>query len=249
MESKNTERYEILRQLAVSGTGGAELSELTKVALEDTAELVGLSAAAIYLWNESKQTHLSVLHSESDASHKRLISLEEELLVNLRNEKQIVSAYLSFGGEAPMQSFMLPLHNGAITFGAVIGILEGAGRLVTEDLFFDALSAVLSLTIASREVGLSKDLIDRERLSAVQETAVTVNHEINNPLTAILGNIQLLLLKRQDLDADLITKLKIVEASALKIKDVTQRLLRLTSVRSTEYTEGTRMLDLSGDES
>ena len=249
MESKNTDRYEILRHLAVSGTQGAEISQLANLALRETANLVGLSAAAIYLWDKSNQTQLQALHSTSEASHQRLVLLEEDLLSNLRRERQIVTAYLTFGGETPMQSFMLPLQNGPKVFGAVIGILEGNGRLVGEDLFFDALSAVLSLTIASREAGLPKDLLDRERLGAVQETAVTVNHEINNPLTAILGNIQLLLLKRQDLDAELVNKLKIVEASALKIKDVTQRLLKLTSVRSIEYTEGTSMLDLSDDES
>ena len=79
------------------------------------------------------------------------------------------------------------------------------------------------------------------------QTAVTVNHEINNPLTAILGNIQLLLMKRKDLDDELVSKLKTVEEAALKIKDVTQRLLRVTSARSIDYAEGTSMLDISDD--
>lgn len=76
---------------------------------------------------------------------------------------------------------------------------------------------------------------------------MTVNHEINNPLTAILGNVQLLLMSRKDLDEDPVTKLKTIEISAMKIKDVTQRLLRLTSARSVDYTEGTSMLDLSDE--
>ena len=32
----------------------------------------------------------------------------------------------------------------------------------------------------------------------------------------------------------------------MKIKDVTQRLLRVSSARTVEYSEGTNMLDLSG---
>ena len=90
-------------------------------------------------------------------------------------------------------------------------------------------------------------MINKERTAAVVETAVTVNHEINNPLTAILGNIQLLLLKHDNLDSGLRDKLKVVEESALKIRDVTQKLLRLTTPRSVHYSEGANMLDLSDD--
>ena len=64
-------------------------------------------------------------------------------------------------------------------------------------------------------------------------------------LTAILGNVQLLLMNNKNLDDELKAKLKTVEKSALKIKDVVQRLLNVSSPRSVEYTEGTNMLDLS----
>jgi hypothetical protein len=40
----------------------------------------------------------------------------------------------------------------------------------------------------------------------------------------------------------------VVEESALKIKDVTQKLLKLTHVRSVEYSEGSTMLDLGDKE-
>ncbi|MCH9024717.1 MAG: hypothetical protein IH931_05215, partial [candidate division Zixibacteria bacterium] len=69
-----------------------------------------------------------------------------------------------------------------------------------------------------------------------------------NPLTAILGNVQLLLAKQENLNPDTISKLKVVEASALKIKDVTQKLLKLTHSRTVEYTDGASMLDLSEGE-
>ncbi len=77
---------------------------------------------------------------------------------------------------------------------------------------------------------------------------MTVNHEVNNPLTAILGNVQLLLLKRDDLDDELKDKLRIIEVSAMKIKDVTQRLMRMTTPRSVEYSDGTKMVDINDEE-
>ena len=95
----------------------------------------------------------------------------------------------------------------------------------------------------------TQEQIEAERLGAIIETAVTVNHEINNPLTAILGNIQLLLMKKEDLDEETARKLRVVEQSALKIRDVTQRLLKITSAKSVTYVEGTSMLHLPEDES
>ena len=158
---------------------------------------------------------------------------------------------MSFGGEPPLQTFTMPIRHADAILGAVIGIQEGDQRLVSEDLFLEAISAALSLYMVADKAqhgkALSKELIAKERLAAVQQTAVTVNHEINNPLTAILGNVQLLLMKKKDLDPELIAKLKTVEEAALKIKDVTQKLLRVTSARSVEYAEGTSMLDLSDD--
>ena len=96
--------------------------------------------------------------------------------------------------------------------------------------------------------GIATEILDKERLAAIVETAVTVNHEINNPLTAILGNVQLLLMHAENLDENTRQKLQVVEKSAFKIRDVTQRLLRITSVRSVEYVDGTNMLQLPDEE-
>ncbi len=251
MDNKDLDRFDILRQLAVAGSQGESLRPAAEQALKQSCALVGLSAAALYLWNDQHQVSLEISHAQSEDSRKRLSTLEAELFAVLRERRQLVSAYMSFGGEQPYQSFTLPLRHGDKVFGAVIGLAAGSVRLVGEDLFLEALSAAMSLNALvdglARDVTLARDVIDKERLGAIIEIAVTVNHEVNNPLTAILGNVQLLLLKRNDLDPELQTKLKTIEVSAMKIKDVTQKLLRLTSARSVKYTEGTSMLDLSDE--
>lgn len=252
MDKTSTDRFEILRRLALAGSRGENLTETSERALSLAAGLVGLSAAALFLWDDDFKVTVTVTHAESDLSRQRLVSLEEELFGSLRKDQNLVSAYMSFGGKTPYHSFTLPLQHGSKVFGAVIGLQEGKRTIISEDDFLEALSALLALTYAAEGIGkenvLAKETLDKERLSAIVETAVAVNHEVNNPLTAILGNVQLLLLKRDDLDKDLAAKLKTIEASALKIKDVTQRLMRITSPRSVEYSEGTKMLDLSSDE-
>ncbi|RME28174.1 MAG: hypothetical protein D6800_04200, partial [Candidatus Zixiibacteriota bacterium] len=232
MTSKETARFEVLRQLAVMATRGEEIRPAAERALAQTVKLAGLSAASLYLWDKEWVVNLAVTHSESENAGQRLGQLEEDLFRALRRERQLVSAYLSFGGEAPYQTFTLPLQYRDTVFGALIGIQEGGEKLLNEDTFLEALSATIALQIAAAGAGTAgaamQDVVDRERLAAILETAVTVNHEINNPLTAILGNVQLLLMHRKDLDEDLAGKLKTIEASALRIRDITQRLLNLT---------------------
>lgn len=252
MDDRAQNRFDILRQLAVAGYRGEDFRPTAEMALRQAADLVGLQAAALYLWDDSKAITLAVSHSDSIQAQETLASLEETLFAGLRRDRQLLAAYMSFGGNPPLQTFTLPIRFGESMLGAVIGIQEGDQRLVSEDLFLEAICAAMSLYIVAGQAGqgktISAEVIAKERLGAVMQTAVTVNHEINNPLTAILGNIQLLLMKRKDLDEELTNKLKTVEEAALKIKDVTQRLLKVTSARAVDYAEGTSMLDISDDD-
>lgn len=246
-------RFDILRRLLLACSRDADLKAVIENALKEAASYVGLTAASVVLWNDEDKPTLSVSHATTNSARHYLQSLEEDLFSSLRRNRHLTTAYMSFEGDVAYHSFTHPLRRGKQILGAVIGLQEGERRLVGEDLFLEAFSALLGLAYSTRgdesSGKISRDTIERERLGAIIETAVTVNHEINNPLTAILGNIQLILHKRNDLDDDTIKKLTIVEQSALKIKDVTQRLLRVTSPRSVKYTDGTNMLDLSDDKS
>ena len=187
MDDMNIDRYEILRELALAGTGKKGLTQAARTALRQAADLVGLQAAAMYLWDESMQVNLAVSHAATDSTRERLISLEEDLFRSLRQDQQVLSAYITFGGETPLHSFTLPLRHGDRIFGAIIGIQEGDRTLVSEDAFLEALSAVLSLSALADGIGKDDsptgEEVEQARLTAVTETAVTVNHEINNHLT------------------------------------------------------------------
>jgi len=250
MTNRPTEHYEVFRQIAMLAGKGTALNEVATAALRQASDLVGLAAASLVVWKEGGEISLSVTHAESELSSARLQEMERELFRTLRTQKKLSRAWLSFDTDPPTHSFTVPLVFNKKTFGAVIGLLIGETSPIAENGFVDALSAFLGLYVAAVEAstGGGAELIEQEKLQAVLQTAVTVNHEVNNPLTAILGNAQLLLMKRTDLDDELRAKLKTIEASALKIRDVTQKLLRLRKVRSIEYTEGTSMLDLSDDE-
>ena len=252
MNDNEQAKYEILRRLALAGASGQEIRQTASDALKLASDLVGLNAAAMHLWNEKGEVSLSVVQAADESHRARLDALEEDLLVNLRKERQLSSAYLSFAGNPPHHIFTLPIQHDGKTFGAVIGLQEGERTVVGEDVFLETLSASIALNVlasgAGPQSGIATEILDKERLAAIVETAVTVNHEINNPLTAILGNVQLLLMHAENLDENTRQKLKVVEKSAFKIRDVTQRLLRITSVRSVEYVDGTNMLQLPDEE-
>ncbi len=252
MANSPNDRLQLLSRLARESASQADVTAAVQAALEMTGQLVGLQAASLFLWDADRSPRLSVSFADSDHARDRLANLENELFDKMRRERRLASAFLSFSGEPAYHTFTLPLQMGTDSFGAVIGYQEGAQSIVSENDFLSTLTALLSLTYAARGEGKAavpdSREIDKARLSAIIETAVTVNHEVNNPLTAILGNVQLLLMKRPDLDDDLKQKLRTMEQSAMKIRDVTQRLLKLTSARSVAYNGDTNMIDLGRDE-
>ncbi len=89
-----------------------------------------------------------------------------------------------------------------------------------------------------------KKLVKSERVAAINETAVTVNHEINNPLTAILGNTQLLLMAKDKLPEDAIAKLQTIEKSAIQIREATSKLMSIVEPVKTSYASGLDMIDI-----
>ena len=89
-------------------------------------------------------------------------------------------------------------------------------------------------------------LVKSERATAITETAVTVNHEINNPLTAILGNTQLMLMNESELPKDVVTKLKTIERSAIQIRETTSKLMSIIEPLRTPYASGLNMIDIEG---
>jgi len=89
-----------------------------------------------------------------------------------------------------------------------------------------------------------KQEIELERLRAVQEITISLNHEINNPLTSIMGIVQLLLTTPEKFDEQSVKLLKLIEVSAERIADITRKLNKLERLEVTSYVEGYSMIDI-----
>jgi signal transduction histidine kinase len=168
----------------------------------------------------------------------------------LVRDHELESAFLQLrvSGE-PHTLFAYPMRSGEQITGCVLGLVRGRRNLAAEEDFLLALVTALAAATgghAAPEAALLQEAVEQARRAAILETAIAVNHEVNNPLTAVLGNTQLLLLQAEGLDEKTRKRLLDIEKSALRIKDVTQRLLKNRPLSTTDYPGGLRMLDLSG---
>ena len=83
-------------------------------------------------------------------------------------------------------------------------------------------------------------------LAGIGETTIALEHEINNPLSALLGHAELLLLD-SDPESPQHEQLVIVQEQATRIAGVVRRLASLKNPQSVEYLSGSRMIDLSNE--
>lgn len=128
------------------------------------------------------------------------------------------------------------------------GLESGAYDYVTKP--FDAQELLARVRSAMRNKKLYDELnatraklTEAEKLAALGEMAITLHHEINNPLQAIVLSAENMLhdLKEAEISPD---DIDIVLKSCGRIQEVLKRITTLKRVRSATYIDGTDMLDL-----
>lgn len=88
---------------------------------------------------------------------------------------------------------------------------------------FNNMMAVLERHVEEQE-DLLRRLHSASKLAAIGELAAGVAHEINNPLTGILGSALLMRSQNQDPE-DLEKKISVIEGEALRARDIVRNLL------------------------
>ena len=147
------------------------------------------------------------------------------------------------------ETFVLALTDGS-SRGELQALIDaGADDYVIMPTGADNLRA--RLLIVQRRIAeeaqrrAAEEALARARwLAGVGETSIALQHEINNPLTALLGHTELMLLdaKGRGDDAE---RLRVIHDQARRIAEVVKRLGRLRDPQTVEYAAGARMIDLS----
>ncbi|MCP3943723.1 MAG: PAS domain S-box protein [Desulfobacteraceae bacterium] len=96
----------------------------------------------------------------------------------------------------------------------------------------------------SQRKAAEKEIYEQERLQGVLEMAGAVCHEINQPLQAILGNSELLLLgPGQDMAGD---NLNSIKSQATRLGEITKKLSNITQYKTVDYPGNTKIVDIWG---
>jgi len=128
----------------------------------------------------------------------------------------------------------------------------GVDDYLSKPISADALRA--RLAIAERRIALETQRREAEEelararwLAGIGETTIAVEHEINNPLAALLGSVSLLQMSNalEKLSAEDRESVDVITKQARRIAAVVKRLSKLQNPRSVEYLRGSKMIDLS----
>jgi DNA-binding response OmpR family regulator len=106
------------------------------------------------------------------------------------------------------------------------------------------------LVVARRRISQDADrrrteaeLAKARWLSGIGEATLSLQHEINNPLSALLGYAELMIMEMKD-RGERSELLDVIHEQALRIAEVVRRLRRLKNPESVDYVGGSRMLNL-----
>ena len=93
-----------------------------------------------------------------------------------------------------------------------------------------------ALEEAQREIQKQHEqIVDMEKNQVIAQIAASLNHEINNPLTTVIGNIELLLLKGADIDEKIEQKLRVVLRESERIRDIVERFRDIKKIVKKDY--------------
>ncbi|MGB5105625.1 MAG: histidine kinase dimerization/phospho-acceptor domain-containing protein [Candidatus Zixiibacteriota bacterium] len=239
MDSSEAKKYQSLRKILLAPTEPKAAESFLQESLLDAVSAMGLAAGSITVVDEKGEAIIEIREGEP-ALVVGLSELESRMIASLRAQFGLETIYSTLNHNGLKSIFSYIIKSGDRVIGAVSGICEGARNIALEQEFIEVMAAALRNSLG--QAGQIKSA----RLDALRETTATINHEINNPLTVVLGNCQLLLMKADNLPDDVVKRLRLIEQSSLRIRDVVSQLMKLDEARSTTYVEGTRMIDIQG---
>lgn len=237
MDSSNDKKYQSLRKILLAPTDPVEAEQFLQSSLRDAISAMGLAAGSITVLDENGGEALELREGEPGLV-VALSELETRMIASMRAQFGLETIYSTLNHNGTKSLFSYAIKSGDKIIGAVSGICEGARNIALEQEFIEVMAAALRNSFGQA------GQIRTARLEALKETTATINHEINNPLTVVLGNCQLLLMKADQLPDEVVKRLRLIEQSGLRIRDVVGQLMKLDEAKSTTYVDDTRMIDL-----
>ena len=126
----------------------------------------------------------------------------------------------------------------------IFALDSGADEYMTKP--FEMRELLAKLRAGLRIRSLQKKLAELEHRNALIEMATTLGHKINNPLTTVIGQLEILQRKIQKKDySNIESNIERCLEQSDKITKIVKKLINLSDPRLTTYLEDKKMLDLS----
>ena len=248
---QHVEELTTLNEISQAVTSSLDLQETLTLITDHTTRLLGVAATSVALYDETNdELWFAAASGEgSDYVLGMRMAIGQGIAGWVFQEGEPVMVPDTsedtrwFGGFDPDSGFTtrsilcVPLQTKGQTIGAIEAMNKGSGRFDAEDLrLLTSMAAPAATAIEKAQLherlrqGMREleetqaQLVQSARLAAVGELAAGVAHEINNPLTSIIGFTRLLL---EDLPADdqIRSDLETIDREAARTRQIVRALL------------------------
>lgn len=104
--------------------------------------------------------------------------------------------------------------------------------------------------LITKIVSMENELVEKGRLAAISETVLSLAHEIRNPLTIVIGNLELLM-GQANADKNMavpLDRVNLIKTHCDRITDVMDKMSRISKPSFITFGGNIKMLDLPTSE-
>ncbi len=212
-----------------------EQRKILEKILESSPVGIALVQDRVFKWVNNKMVQMFGYQSKLDFENKSARMIYSDIDDYDRTGEKIYTS-LSASGTAEYEIDLVKKDK---------TIFPANLRLSCRDISNPMEWTIATFTDISQRKAVEKEKYEKERLQGVLEMAGAVCHEINQPLQAILGYSELLLM---DSNADNIENNNIhsIKSQATRLGKITRKLSNITHYRTIDYPGNTKIVDIWG---
>jgi hypothetical protein len=258
--AENNDRTQKFLGVVKTLTSDSDINKIMTDILEAMVEVFKLQSTVFFIAKKGKlQQKIKLGGMRKDYSGEKWLLNDKNLawLQELQQDKLPIyfSGDSAGAGKSgfPAQTLLLPLVIKEKFFGVIAAVPpRGARRLTPSEI--ELLKAFAEQTSVALEnaklywdvIKAREELIRQEKKALLSQTIISLNHEINNPLTIISMEAQMLQNRLEKNENKVEARIAKIEQNIDRIKDILEKIsaLNVEEHVPAEYMGGQKMLNL-----